>query len=319
MPELKLKSKLISIYDYRRVDLSEFAIPLETDQKRYERDLKNFLKTFAKKEEAPDVAADDMVTLSCSSDNPKFRKEHLTLRVGLGLYSKELEAKLIGMALGEQKTVTVGSDSVAVSIEKVIREIVPELSDELAAKSGIPDVQTSEDVRTYCRYKQYDRLLEDPADEAFTYISKTVMENSSFELDEDELAAAKAMALSSMGNHSMPGGKTFEEISEEEFASGFGCSKQEWLEIMTQTGISTLKAALVGQTLATLHDEDYEAYISKLSVARQRTAEDVRKDHFVRNYLIETYCDICLDTFEKYALKKLKEAGEWKHRSSRSS
>lgn len=319
MSELKLKSKLNSSCDYRSVDLSEFAIPLEADMERYERDLKNFLKTFAKKEEASNVAADDMVTLSCSSENPKFQKEHLILRIGLGLYSKELEAKLIGMTCGEEKSLTVGQDSVTVSVEKVVREIIPELSDELAAQSGIPDVQTAEDVRTYCRYKQYDRLLEDPADEAFAYLSGKVVEDAVFDLNEDELATAKAAVLRSMDHHSMFGGRAFDEIPEEEFASQLGCSKQEWLEIMTQTGESTLKAAVMGQSLTVLQDEDYEAYIAKLSVALQRPAEEVRKDHPVTNYLIETYCDICMDTFEKYALKKLKEVGEWKHCSSQSS
>lgn len=319
MSELKLKSKLISTCDYHSIDLGEFAIPLEANQERYERDLKNFLKTFGKKEEASDIAADDMVTLSCSSENPKFQKEHLTLRIGLGLYSKELEAKIIGMTCGEQKTLTVGADTVTVCIEKVVREIIPELSDELAAKSGIPNVQTADDARTYCRYKQYDKLLEDPADEAFAYLSRNVMENSVFDLDEDELEQSRAAALQAMNDHSMLGGKSFDEVSEEEFAAQFGFPKQEMHDIMLQTGESTLRAAVIGQTITTLQDEDYEAYIAKLSIALQHPAEDVRKDHPVTDYLIETYCDICMDTFEKYALKKLKEVGEWKYHLNQSS
>lgn len=319
MHELKLKSKLINAYDYRNVDISKFAIPLEPDHKRYERDLLNFCKAFAKKEEVSNAAEQDIVTLSCSSDNPKFQKQHLAVRIGLGLYSKELEEKIIGMTMGETKSFTVGTDLVNVCIEKIVREIIPELTDELAAKSGIPDIQTAEDARTYCRYKQYDELLEDPADEAFAYLAQHVLDHSEFELDEKELAEANAIMLRSMNDHRLFKGKTYDEVTEEEFYEAFGFSKQTMLDNMKKTGESTLKTAVLGQKLVTLYDKDYEEYLEKRVTAVQRPIEEMRRENTEKEFLISRYSEFCMDTLEKYAFKKLKEVGEWKRRFAQNS
>lgn len=319
MHELKLKSKIINAYDYCSVDISKFAIPLEPDLKRYERDLLNFCKVFAEKEEVSNVAEQDIVTLSCSSDNPKFQKKHLTVRIGLGLYSKELEAKIIGMTMGETKSLTVGNDLVNVCIEKIVREIIPELTDELAVKSGIPDIQTAEDARTYCRYKQYDELLEEPADEAFAYLAQYVLNRSEFELDEEELTEANAIMLRGMNDHRLFQGKTFDEVTEEEFYEAFGFSKQTMLDNMKKTGEGTLKTAVLGQRLVTLYDKDYEEYLEKRATAMQRPMEEIRRENTEKEFIISTYSEFCMDTLEKYVFKKLKEVGEWKHRFAQNS
>lgn len=275
MSELKLNSKLIHGCDYHEVDISEFAIPLKADPSRSERDIRNFLKALAKKEEVSEVAMQDMVTLSCSSDNPKFQKDHLTVRIGLGLYSKELETKLIGMTLGEEKTLTVGGDAVRVSVERIVREIIPELTDELAKQSGLPDIRTAEDVRTYCRFKQYDELLEDPADEAFSYLAGYVVKNSAFDLDEKELAMAQDFMLRSMNGHRLLDGKPLSEVTDEEITQAFGISKQDMIDNMNRTGAYTLKAAVLGQNLKVFDSEDYEAYLNKRAIALQRSVEDI--------------------------------------------
>lgn len=319
MHELKLKSKLMNACSYLGVDISKFAIPLEPDDKRYERDLINFCKAFAEREEVSSVAEQDMVTLSCSSDNPKFQKEHLTVRIGLGLYSKELEAQIIGMTVGETEEFTVGTDLVNVCIEKIVREIIPELTDELAVKSAVPGVKTAEDARTYCRYKQYDEALEEPADEAFAYLAQCVLNHSEFELDEDELTEANAIMLRNMDGHRLFKGKTFDEVTEDEFYEAFGFSKQIMLDNMKKTGESTLKTAVLGQELITLYDKDYEEYLEKRAAAVQRPVEEIRRENTEREYLINTYSEFYMDTLETYTFKKLKEEGEWKHRLNQNS
>ena len=319
MHELKLNSRVKNVCDYRSIDISQFAVPLEPDQKRYERDLMNFCRVFAEKKEGSSVEKQDMVTMSCSSDNKKFQKEHLTVRVGLGLYSKELEEKITGMTKGETKTVMVGEDQVHVCIEKIVREIIPELTDELAVRSGIPGVESAEDARTYCRYKQYDEILEEPADEAFAYLAQRVLEGSQFELEEDELAEAEAMMIRSMDGHRLLQGKSFDEVSEDEFSEAFGFSKQTMADQLKQTGESTLKTAVLGQGMLSLREKDYEAYLEKRAAAVQRPVEEIRRENSRIEFLISTYSEFYMDTLEKYVFQKLKEVGEWKHRSGQNS
>lgn len=310
MSQLHLKSKVLKTCDYSSIDISAYAIPLKTDQVRYERDLNHFLKGFAEKTEAKEVEKQDIVTLSCSSRNPKFQKEHLVVRVGLGLYSKELETELVGLSVQETQVVMVGGSEVEVTIEKILREVTPELTDELAVRSGLTEVKNAEDVRTYCRYKQYDDLLEEPADEAFSYLAGQVVKNSVFELDAEELAVAKEKACVSLETNSMFEGKHFADVTEEECAAAFGVSKQVIMQQMEQTGEYMLKAAVLGQEQLTLTDEDYDRYLSQRAAALERSVEEVRKEVSMQNYLLQTYSDFFLDKVEGYVFKKLKEIGE---------
>lgn len=303
MEQLKLKSKSENILDYHSIDISQYAIPLKADKERYERDVKNFCKRFAAKEEAAEIAPQDMATISCSSENPKFQKEHITIRVGLGLYSRELEEKLAGMAVGETKSFTVGSDSVTVTAEKSIREIIPELTDELVSNSGIPDVKTVKDVYAYCRYKQYDDVLEEPADEAGAYLAGEVLGHSSFDLDDGELEAASKIVSDAVN---------VEALSEmlDNDAGSFGDKKQDVSGMIKQMAEHTLIAAVYAQSMTALTKEDYEAYLDKLAVAREEPVEEIRKNYPLVEYLINTYNEFFLDTIEAYVLHKLKEIGE---------
>lgn len=304
MEQLKLKSKAVNTCDYHSIDISSYAIPLRADQARYERDFKNFCKRFATKEEAAEIKAQDMATISCSSENPKFQKEHITVRIGLNMYSKELEEKLIGMTVGETRAFPVGSDSVTVTVEKSIREVIPELTDELAASSGISYIKTAEDAYMYCRYKQYDDVLEESADNASVHISRQVMEHSSFDLDSGEVETAVQFASQIMNPDSLA--KIADDADMEE-SEVFGKDIPSFIEDM---GRHMLMSAVLAQNMQILTEEDYEAYLDKLAVAMQRPKEDIRTEHPLVEYLLTTYNDIFTNTVEEYVFRRLKELGE---------
>lgn len=304
MEQLKLKSKLIDICDYHSIDISKYAIPLKSDKLRYERDIRNFCKRFAEKAEVSDIESQDMATLSCTSENPKFQKEHITVRVGLGLYSKELEEKIIGMPIGETKTFTVGADSVTVTAEKSIREIFPELTDELVAGSGVPEVKTVEDMYTYCRYKQYDDALEEAADEACAYLAGETLRRSKLDLDGEELETSKKFAAGLVNFEAMAEAADSVEAEDSDTVSW------DVQAMADQIGDSSLRSAVLGQSMTALTEEDYEAYLNKLSVAVERPVEDIRREHPLVEYLINTYNEFFIDTVETYVFRKLKEIGE---------
>ncbi len=302
MTQLRLKSTLTQGWDYSSIDIRSFAIPLRPDMDRYARDIKNFCKAFAKKEEALDVADQDMVTLSCSSENGKFQKEHITVRVGLGLYSRELESQLTGLSVGETKSLRVGKDLVEVTIEKSVREVIPELTDELAAKSGVPGIQTAEDARTWCRFKQYDEALEEAGDEAFAYLAGEVIKHSTFQLDEGELAVSVGIISKIMNLDSL-------ESLKEEYEENN--TPEQGLHIsVEEIGKDTLMSAAYGQSMMQLTEEDYEAYLEKCATAQRVSVEEIRDRYPLTEYLINTYNDHFINTMEAYVFRRLKELGE---------
>ena len=304
---LTLKSRLLREADPWQVDLSSFYVSLEVDQQLYQRDLQNFLRRFAVTEDAADVAAQDMVTLRCVSENKRFNKDHITIRVGLGLFSRELENQLLGWKKGQRGTVTVKEQPVEVTVESIRRETLPEVDDALAARCGISGIHTAEDIHAYCKGKQLEEALEEPADEAFTHLMREVCAASEFALDPEETAISRERMAEEMKHNSIF------SLPEDTFLEQFGCSKEDMMEQMRNSGEAVLKSALLGQAmleragkLAT--SDDYEAYLARFLAAGDKTLEQLRKEKPILNYLVDTYSDYFMNEMEELALRRLEAA-----------
>lgn len=309
---IRLKSRLLREGDPRQVDISQFQIPLTVDPKIYERDLLNFRRRYSTVEDAAEAAAQDMVTLTCKSENPRFCKEHITIRIGLGLFSKELEEQILGWKPGQSGSVTVKGEDVNVAVERIQREKLPEVDDVLAARCGIPGIQTAGDIHAHCKGKQLDEALEEPLDEAFAYLSRTVLEASEFELDPEELTFSQEQMIRELNKNSAFRGAGMNGMPEESFRELFGCTKAELLESMRLSGTFILQSALLGQAMLEregrlLTMEDYEAYLRRYLDIDDKPEEQVRRDHPILGYLLDTYSDFCMNALEALTLRRLKE------------
>ena len=308
---ISLKSRLLREGDPWQVDISEFMIPLTADQKLYERDLLNFRRKYAAVEDAPEIAAQDMVALTCTAESPRFCKEHLTIRVGLGLFSKELENQLIGWKPGQTGTVTVKGQPVNVTVEAIRRERLPEVDDALAERCGDPYIRTAEDIHAYCRGKQFDNALEGPLDEAFPYLVRKVIEESEFELDPDEETFSQELTVRQFAQSPMLRGKDLDSMPEEEFSGLYGVSKSEMISQMRRSGVYTLQCAVLGQAMLERAgkmptEADYDAYLSRFT-DMGATEEQVRQEHPVIKYLLEQVGGDFMDELEALTLRRLKE------------
>lgn len=308
-----LKSKLLRAADPWKVDVSEFQVPLTVNQTLYEKDLLNFRRRFAVVEEAEEIAAQDMVTLSCSSDIPRFCKEHITIRVGMGLFSKELENQLIGWKKGQAGTATVKDQPVLVTVEGIRRENLPAVDDALAARCGISGIRTAEDIHTYCRGKQFEKELEGPADDAFAHLSREVLDGSEFELDAEELAYAQDRMEEELLKNPMFADGGFDGMPEENFRELFGCEKAELVENMRGSGVMILKSALLGQALLEREGKlltmaDYDAYIGRHLGMNDKTEEQIRQEKPLLGYVLDNYGDHFMNEMEELSLRRLQEA-----------
>ncbi len=310
MGEIVLKSKLIRGCDYRGIDISGFAVKLEADPVRLERDLLNFRRRYAENVEAQQIERLDMVTVTCHSENPRFQKEHLTLRVGTGLFSRELENQMIGIPVGDQRTLSVGGCPVTLRVETCVHQILPELSDELARRCGIPGIATKEDIITYVRGNQFEEELEGPADDVYVYLAEQVMKNSEFELDEGEASTARNMMLHQLETSPITGGRALSQLSDEECVEMFGVTRQQMEDGMLQSGDTSVKAAVLGQEICRdqgklLQESDYEAYLARISDGSQRPVEEIRRKHPLTEYILDYYGGIYMDGLEEYSMRKL--------------
>ena len=312
---IKLKSKLLREGDPFKVDISQFMIPLTIDKRLYERDLLNFLRKYATVEEAEEVAPQDMVTLSCSAESPRFCKEHITIRIGLGLFSKELENQLIGRSVGQSGEVTVNEQPVNVTIEAIKREKLPEVDDALAQRCGIEYIKTAKDVHTYCKGKQFDDILEEPVDDAFPYLMRMIIADSDFELDPEELDFSREMNANQFLQSALFKERSFDDFTDEEFLEAFGTSKEKLLDGMKEGGEYTLKCALLGQAMLERMgkqptEEDYKAYLHRYTDISDLTEEQAARAHTVTEYFLEQVAGYFMDEIEALTLRRLKECIE---------
>lgn len=312
METLKLKSKVISMKDYHEIDIQEFAIPLEVDERKYQRDMQNFRKRFATVVEADEVADQDNVTLSCCGASSRFNKQHVTVRVGIGLFSKDLEQQMIGMSVGETKKFIVKEEEVTVTVEKISRQLLPELTDELVKQAGIEGVETVEDAQFWCKGHQFDEELENQADEVFAYVAGKVMEDSQFELDAEELEASYQSVSKILKGCSALEGKSIDELTEEEFEETFYMPRSGMEAHLRMTAEGSLKAATIGAVLMeqagkVVTEEQYEQDILRRMDGTDRSEEEIRKENTLTMFMIDSYNGYYLDTLEAYAMRKLKE------------
>ena len=134
------------------------ALPLEdmtqvVTKEELEESLQNDIKTtlFENRSfiEASTVEKGDVVVLSTESELPRFNKPEITLTVGLNLFNKEFEEKLLGRGVNEAFTVSVSSGEAAVVIKSCKRLSVPKLEDAFVKALGIGGVET---VSQYTEY-----------------------------------------------------------------------------------------------------------------------------------------------------------------------
>ena len=187
-----MKSRLIKAINYEgliELPITE-EIPLSDIESEVGHELKKLLLSSRRTEETDVVSSGDAATLTLSSSVRKFDRSGLRLNVGKNLFSREIEASLIGRRVGETYETEAGGVPVTVTVDACMRNIIPvELTDEIVASHGIEGASTVEEFK---------RLKEDEYKALYTkyfiewhamQLADKWFERSEFEIDEAEATA----------------------------------------------------------------------------------------------------------------------------------
>ena len=150
-----MKTYIKSLYNYMALPLEDMTqvVTKEELEESLQNDIKTTLlenRTFI---EVPTVEKGDVVVLSIESELPRFNKPEITLTVGLNLFNKEFEEKLLGRSVNEAFTVAVNSGEAAVVIKNCKRLSVPKLDDAFVQALGISNVETVSQYTGYLTEK----------------------------------------------------------------------------------------------------------------------------------------------------------------------
>lgn len=146
-----MKSYIKSLYNYMALPLEDMTqvVTKEELAESLQNDIKTTLLENRSFTEVPAVEKGDVVVLSIESKLPRFNKPEITLTVGLNLFNKEFEEKLLGREVNEAFTVSVNGGEAAVVIKSCKRLSVPKLDDAFVKALGISNVET---VSQYTEY-----------------------------------------------------------------------------------------------------------------------------------------------------------------------
>ena len=154
---LRLKSKATKVYDYRNTDITGFIPEFTPDEEQLKKDLERILKANGTKVQADTAEDGDMIMLDMESELTRYNKRNVMVPLGKGLFSKELEAQLMGAEVGKPFDLTVDGNRVTGIVTKSTRTILPELTDENVASFGMEGIKTVNDLKAFfgCRFSGF--------------------------------------------------------------------------------------------------------------------------------------------------------------------
>lgn len=312
---ITLKSKALEIYDYRQVDISQFLTGFTPNEKQLEKDMNRWLRRYGKTVSAEKLENDDSAMISCRSEVPRYNKPSVNVPVGKGLFDRELEKQMLGMTLGESRTLYTGETEVEVTLLSASRTVLPEKTDEAIAALGIEGVASLKELRILCLQKQIEGfLLEDEnPDMASAFIWQEVAKNSRFERDEEECRLMDIQAEKRLKAMSQEYKPIVSESEEEAEAYGEGM-EEITVDTFRQVYLTELDLATVGQEFlrqenALLTEEDYETRLQKLIDAYpDRSREQLMEQEPVFLFAADYYADVLAQRIDAYVAQCYRDA-----------
>lgn len=305
-----LKSKVIDIYDFKNIDLHEIVEPFQLEEADIDDEIERLRKKNAVSAEAETVEAGDIVEISCKSESSRFNKDKVSLKVGLGLFSKQIESQLRGMKTGETASVSEKSGTVEVKILKVTRTVLPELTDKNVSKWGLEKVKNVAGLRSYIISSLKQQYIADVAESYAIYIQNLANEKSVFELDSEELEdqkkAGEKMALEMIKSQ----GFDPDTITEDEAQEILGKTKAEHIEFLKDSFVSSFKSGLVGLALMeqkglVLTADDHNKSLQEYMLATGADMDEAKKVITFDKFIIGQGADKYLDEVEGHVKEYL--------------
>ena len=240
------RSKAVSVFDYRNIDLGEYAAPFVMNEETLQQKLEKLRTRHGRLQNADSVMQDDFVTLNTESDIPKYQKTGLQLRVGKGLFSPELEQAILGMRTGGEETVSLPEGEVRVKICAVQRRVLPELTDETVSAWGIDGVSIAEELIRHLTAEAKAQYAEDMAESLTAWLSDEIADRSTFLLDPDEVRAEEEEGRQWADELLRNAGLDPEAADDDAVMAVSGKTKQEHYDFVRSVYVGGLKSACLG-------------------------------------------------------------------------
>lgn len=299
------QSKALSIFDYREIDLSQYAAPFSMNNEELEEKLTKFRTRHAPMTEADSVETGDFVTLDTVSETPRFRKTGVTLRVGKGLFSRELEQAILGMRVGEPRTIALPDAAAHVTIRSIRRRTLPPLTDDTVASWGIEGAKTVEQLIAVVKEEAQSQYIADTAESVAVAVSGEANRRSVFDLDEEEIRTVEDEGRNMAEDMLRSAELDPATATDEEVLAVSGRTKQEHFDFLRWLSLDGLKSAVIGELMmerdgVEVRAEDYPAALQSCADGMGVTLEEAGKILPYDKFLRQTAATYYFEQIENY-------------------
>lgn len=304
---MDIKSKVLTLADYREIDLRPYAPPFTMDEEEMEAALLRLRSRHGRMAPAGSIQPDDFATLRLQGESPRFQKDAIQLRVGKGLLDKELEAQLTGLCPGDERTLRTGGEDVTVTVLEVQRRELLELTDETVAAWQLEDAATVAQLRASVEKKARAQYVEDMTEPLAVTLSEEFCRRCTYELDGDELAQTRQegrdMARDMLRSSGLdPDSATDDEVRQ---VTG-GRSREEHFAYLEELMMDGVKSAAVGALLMEREkapvptEEDYQKALNECAEGMGLTLEQAGQVLTRPRFQRQTAANYLFDKLEAY-------------------
>lgn len=234
--------------------------------------------------QAPETIGEgDIVEVRLSSAIEKFNKT-VPLSLGRGFFDKEVEAAMVGMEIGQEKTISIQGEEVSIAIISAKRKLVPEVTADMLAKEFGEFYPEATTVAEFEELFFNDRLEDYKYDQYFNgaagYISDELLKAIKIDSDPAEYQAFKDEIWESLKVEAKEMESEFEPYLHTVFTHD-----DQPVEDIYQVVEETIKRDFVFYVYAyhTLKDEvtppteaDYEAELAGWAAEGDKTVEELK-------------------------------------------
>ncbi len=185
-----MKSCVTKLYDWTKYQPKEEARRWRVRDEEIDQRLALLARNRAADRDVDTVRLRDSVACRGESAAKRWNQPLLLIYPGYGMCDKALEDALIGMKVGESRTVAAAEGDVTLTVLRVVRREPHPVDDELVKLEAIEGVETLADYRKWYRETtEAKNRCEQPQRMAYGLLH-TIEEGSEYDIDPDEESAA---------------------------------------------------------------------------------------------------------------------------------
>ncbi len=277
-------AKVLNLFDFTKAELPDVLFQLKVHQKDLDQKIYKAAEHFLTIEDQSDeIQKGDIVAVKVDSKDPMLCSDCDRFNLGKGFYSEEIEAALLGKKTGDTISAKMADSPVEVTVLWHKRRIVPELTDDMAARLGLEDVSTRAEYDAYAFAELEEEDKEKKQNAIWLMVSKQLVENSTFELEPSEI---ENQFIKDMSYLQAELGEDFAEFMKAKF---HGKTMEECQQKYREEIDKTLKLCAIAEPMAEEEDvhfteDDYNAMIESM-MSDEYTEEELKQSMSYGDYV----------------------------------